>query len=300
MVSKSLLLGLTSLAAVLGHVLPLTSTPANQIEPLANSSNSAGCGQTPFSSGTKSVTVNGRSRQFTVRIPAGYDKNKPYKLIFAFHWVGGTMGDVSSGGTDKELWSYYGLQRQAGETAVLVAPQGLNNGWANANGEDIAFLDAMIGYIEDAVCIDQQQRFSIGFSYGAAMTFSAACSRAKEFRAVAVISGGQLSGCAGGNDPVAYMGIHGISDGTLPISGGRAMRDRFVKNNGCRATNAPEPSQGSGVHVKTEFAGCREGYPVTWIAHDGGHWPGAVDHGPESGAKSWVPGEVWSFFTQAH
>ena len=131
------------------------------------------------------------------------------------------------------------------------------------------------------------------------VSYAVACARAKDFRAVVVISGGQISGCAGGNDPIAYMGIHGISDGTLNIAGGRSMRDKFVKNNGCAQTNAAEPSKGSGVHVKTEYKGCTTGYPVTWIAHDGGHWPGAVDHGPESGAKSWVPGEIWSFFTQA-
>ena len=76
------------------------------------------------------------------------------------------MNDVSSGGTDKELWSYYGLQRQAQETAVLVAPQGISNGWANSGGEDIQFLDAMIKSIEGALCVDQSQRFSLGFSYG--------------------------------------------------------------------------------------------------------------------------------------
>jgi hypothetical protein len=30
---------------------------------------------------------------------SGYDKNYPYPLIFAFHWNGGTMGDVDGGGT---------------------------------------------------------------------------------------------------------------------------------------------------------------------------------------------------------
>jgi poly(3-hydroxybutyrate) depolymerase len=297
---KTLFLGLATSMAVLGHVLPSDPKAVERLETRANGTSSAGCDKAPFSSGTKSVVVNGRSRQFVVRVPTGYDKSRPYKLIFAFHWVGGTMNDVSSGGTDKELWAYYGLQRQGKETAVLVAPQGLNNGWANAGGEDIAFLDAMVKYVEDALCVDQRQRFSLGFSYGGAMSFAVACARAKDFRAVAVIAGGQLSGCAGGADPIGYLGIHGISDGTLNIGGGRVMRDRFVKNNGCAAaTAAPEPAKGSGTHVKTVFAGCREGYPLTWIAHDGGHWPGAVDHGPESGAKSWVPGEVWSFFTQA-
>lgn len=296
----SLSLWLLAASPALVYASPATTRAdsSNIIERAAAATSSSGCGKTPFSSGTKSVTVNGKQRQFIVRVPNNYDQSKPYKVIFAFHWVGGTMQDVSSGGSDKELWSYYGMQRSAKETAILVAPQGLNNGWANSGGEDIAFVDAMAKYIEDALCVDQQQRFSIGFSYGGAMTYAIACARAKDFKGVAVIAGGQLSGCDGGNDPVAYLGIHGISDGTLNIAGGRGLRDRFVKNNGCAATNPPEPGQGSRTHVKTEYTGCKEGYPVTWIAHDGGHWPGAVDNGPESGANSWVPGEIWSFFTQ--
>ncbi|KAK3312602.1 Alpha/Beta hydrolase protein [Apodospora peruviana] len=265
------------------------------------SDRSPGCGKSPFSSGVRTITVNNRNRQFIIRVPQNYNPTRSYRLIFAFHWVGGTMNDVSSGGTDRELWSYYGMQRMASESAILVAPQGLNNGWANTNGEDIAFVDAMIRDIEGTLCVDQRQRFSLGFSYGGSMTFSLACSRAKDFKGVAVMGGGQLSGCSGGNDPIAYLGIHGISDGTLNIAGGRAMRDRFVRNNGCAAqnTNAPEPSMGSQTHIKTTFSGCRNGYPVTWIPFDGGHWPGAVDNGPESGARSWVPAEIWGFFTQA-
>ncbi|KAK1756551.1 family 1 putative carbohydrate esterase [Echria macrotheca] len=300
----SLVASLLAASAALVQALPSsapadTSSNVSVIEARQQANTSTGCGKSPFSSGVRTVSVNGKNRQYTVRVPTNYSPTKPYKLMFAFHWVGGTMNDVSSGGTDRELWSYYGMQRMASESAILVAPQGLNNGWANSGGEDVAFVDAMMRDIEAALCVNTRQRFSLGFSYGGSMTYSLACSRASQFRGVAVMSGGELSGCAGGSDPVAYLGIHGISDGTLSIAGGRTLRDRFVRNNGCQNTNAPEPSRGSGVHIKTNFSGCKTGYPVTWIPFDGGHWPGAVDNGPESGAKSWVPGEIWSFFTQA-
>jgi poly(3-hydroxybutyrate) depolymerase len=260
--------------------------------------NSAGCGKNPTTSGTKSINVNGKNRQYTTRVPSGYDKSKPYKLIFAFHWVGGTMGDVSSGGSDGAAWAYYGMQKKSAETAILVAPQGLNNGWGNSGGEDLAFVDAMRKAIENDLCVDTTKRFATGFSYGGSMSFSIACSRAKDFRAVAVISGGQLSGCEGGNDPIAYLGIHGISDGTLPIAGGRGLRDRFVKNNGCAGQNPREPTAGSRTHVKTSYSGCKAGYPVTWIAFDGGHAPAPVDGGNDSGARSYTPDEIWGFFNQ--
>lgn len=298
MVSAKLLLGLAlwlcpSLVAAAPAEQPGVSP--NEARAVLAANPSAGCGKAPITSGTKSISVNGRNRQYIVRVPNNYDRNKTYKLIFAFHWVGGTMNDVASGGTDKELWSYYGLQRVGQESAILVAPQGNGNGWANSGGEDIAFVDAMVSYLQTNLCVDTRQLYAIGFSYGGAMSYSIACSRAKVFRGAIVISGGQLSGCSGGNDPIAYMGIHGITDGTLNISGGRSLRDRFVNNNGCQKINPQEPARGSGKHVTTEYPGCKAGYPVTWLAFDGGHWPGAVDNGPESGAKSYVPGEVWSF-----
>jgi len=130
------------------------------------------------------------------------------------------------------------------------------------------------------------------------MSYAIACARAKVFRAVAVYSGAQLSGCDGGKDPIAYLGIHGISDGTCSISGGRGLRDKFVQNNGCTAQSPPEPAAGSGMHTCTSYQGCSSGHPVEWCAFDGGHTPGHVDGGGDDGAKTWTKGEVWKFFTQ--
>ena len=45
-------------------------------------------------------------------------------------------------------WAYYGLQRLANNSTIFVAPQGLNNGWASAGGEDVTFVDDMLRHIE--------------------------------------------------------------------------------------------------------------------------------------------------------
>jgi hypothetical protein len=113
----------------------------------------------------------------------------------------------------------------------------------------------------------------------------------------AIAAPGQISGCSGGTQPVAYLGIHGISDN---IQSGRSLRDRFVRNNGCTAQNPPEPAPGSRTHTLTTYSGCRAGSPVVWAAFDGGPQQGPVDGcaGCESGARSWVKPEVWRFFTQ--
>jgi poly(3-hydroxybutyrate) depolymerase len=72
---------------------------------------------------------------------------------------------------------------------IFVAPDGLNKGWANQGGEDITFIDTIRQKIDDDLCVNEKLRFSMGFSYGAAMSYSLGCSKAKDFRAIAVLSG---------------------------------------------------------------------------------------------------------------
>lgn len=259
---------------------------------------SAGCGKAPtLANGNHTIQTGGKSRTYILRLPDGYDRNHPYRLIFGYHWRGGTANDVNSGGSDGANWSYYGLMRLANNSAIFVAPQGIGNGWANSGGEDVTFTDDMIRQLEADLCVDTTQRYALGFSYGGGMSYSLACSRATVFRAVAVYSGAQLSGCSGGTQPIAYMGIHGVSDSVLNISQGRSLRDRFVRNNGCTAQNPREPAAGSRTHIITAYSGCRAGYPVVWAAFDGGHTPGPIDSGGE-GWRTWTSGEVWKFFTQ--
>ncbi|WP_406335955.1 cellulose binding domain-containing protein [Streptomyces sp. NBC_00203] len=261
----------------------------------------AGCGKAPaLTSGTHTIQSGGKSRTFILRIPDGYDRNHAYRLVFGFHWLGGTSTDVATGRTvETGTWAYYGLQHLANNSTIFVAPQGLNNGWANSGGEDVTLVDDILRRIETDLCVDTTQRFALGFSYGAAMSYALACSRATVFRAVAVQSGGQLSGCSGGTQPIAYLGVHGLRDNVLGISGGRELRDRFVRNNGCTPQNPPEPAQGSLTHRVTTYSGCSAGHPVAWAAFDEGHIAAPQDGATgDSGSRTWVPQEVWKFFTQ--
>ncbi|MFJ4537177.1 cellulose binding domain-containing protein [Streptomyces tibetensis] len=261
---------------------------------------SSGCGKAPtLTSGTHTIRSGGKNRTFILRVPDGYDRNRAHRLVLGFHWLGGTSSDVATGRTvETGTWAYYGLQRLANNSTIFLAPQGLDNGWANNGGEDVTFVDDMLRRVETDLCVETTQRFALGFSYGAAMSYALACSRATVFRAVAVQSGGQLSGCSGGTQPIAYLGVHGLRDNVLGIAGGRAMRDRFVRNNGCAPQNPPEPAQGSLTHRVTTYSGCSAGHPVAWAAFDEGHIAAPQDGAPGDSGRSWLPGEVWKFFTQ--
>ncbi|WP_328473382.1 cellulose binding domain-containing protein [Actinoplanes sp. NBC_00393] len=249
----------------------------------------AGCGKNPtLRDGTYTIQSGGRARTYLLRLPGNYTSTQAYRLVVGLHWLNGSANDVISNG-------FYGLQQRSGNSAIFVAPEGLDAGWANTGGRDVTLVDDILRVIENDLCVDTSQRFALGFSYGGAMSYALACARPAVFRAVAPIAGANLSGCSSASGPVAYFGIHGIRDSVLNISMGRSIRDSFVRANGCTAQSPPEPAQGSGTHITTAYAGCRAGYPVQWAAFDGDHVPLPTDRNASS---SWVSGEVWQFFTQ--
>lgn len=88
------------------------------------------------------------------------------------------------------------------------------------------FVDDMIALIERELCIDRDRLFAMGFNYGGGMSYAIACARADVFRAVAVYAGMQLSGCDGGDSPIAYMGIHSVNDPTCRYSAGEGCATR--------------------------------------------------------------------------
>lgn len=269
---------------------------------------SAGCGKSPtLTSGARTISSGGSNRSYILRIPPNYDNNHPYPLVFAYHWLGGTKEDVDGGGTSGYTWSYYGLREKADLSTdhkmIFVAAQGNGNGWGNGGNSDVILTDDMIKVIEADLCVDTQRLFAMGFSYGGGMTKALGCQRPKVFRALAVYAGADFlsGGCdASSTAPIAYIGLHSVSDGTNAYSSGEAIRDRFVRNNGCTPATTARPVNNN--HVCTIYQGCKTGYPTEWCAFDGGgHSPAPVDgtsSGSGGGDKTWTKAEVWKFFTQ--
>lgn len=258
---------------------------------------SSGCG-TPRSlmNGRRTIQSGGMNREYILRVPDDYDDTRPYRLVMAYHWRSGNASQVANGGEGGSTEDpYYGLWDLAENSTIFVAPEGLDAGWANTGDRDIALTDAILDELLTGLCIDTTRIFATGFSYGAGMSYALACARPDVFRGVALYAGAQLSGCNGGNTPVAYFHAHGVRDSVLNISQGRQIRDRFVDLNGCTAQNPPEPAENSGTHICTSYEGCSEGYPVRWCAHGGDHNPTEKDQGQ---GESWVPPEAWDFITQ--
>jgi poly(3-hydroxybutyrate) depolymerase len=227
-------------------------------------------------------------------VPSNYDPNTAYRLIFAWHPWGGSAQQVAGTGNS----GYYGLKGSSNNQAILVAPEGLDFGgnglgWGNTNGQDIAFLQAMLALFKSQMCIDQNRIFSAGFSFGGMMSNAVGC--AGLARAIAPMAGNStVSGCLAGTQPVAYMGFHGTHDSVVDIAGGRTARDVFVKRNGCSSQTVPSsPSWCDGIASSyqpctcVDYQGCMPGYPVTWCEYNADH-----QAAPNSGPT------LWPFFSQ--
>lgn len=230
---------------------------------------SAGCaaGANP-PVGVQTLDVDGTERSYIVSLPEDYDPTVPYPLVFAFHGLGGSAELVSGR-------YYFGLEEPGGKPTVFVYPDGLDAGdgagWANTDGQDVAFFDALFAKMQQTYCIDSARVFSTGHSYGGIMTHTLGCQRADVLRAIAPVAGAFFGGRGGEcSGPVAAWGAHGNPDNTVDYESGVSAIERVMETNGC------DPESGTPVEP-TEFCvryECDSDYPVTWCAHDEDHnWP---------------------------
>ncbi len=254
---------------------------------------SPGCGTTPSlqSGDNQQINVNGTNRSFNLDVPSDYDNSVPHRLIVAYHWLNGTANDVSNGGW---VQPYYGLWDKAAGSTIFVAPQGEGNAWRNSGGADVEFSRQLITLLEDEFCIDTSRIFCEGFSMGGSMSYAMACAMGDVVRAVAVHSGGSMSGCDQSNrNPVAYFMTHGTNDSVCTYPGfGVPQVEDMASQNGCTAQSMPQPSDGSGNTPECiDYADCDAGYPTRACIFVG-------DHTPVPGNNGWVANETWDFFTQ--
>ncbi len=250
--------------------------------PGPNPSATGGCGNNPtLASGRHSMNVNGDHREYILDVPGNYDKNKPYRLIFAFHWLGGSAGAVAPG--------YYGIKDQAQGQAIFVAPDRYNtnghddSGWPNTTGRDMAFVRAMINELKGGLCIDSNRIFSTGWSYGGMMSLAVGREFGGVIRAVAPMSGALFTPFNDSGKPMAAWIAHGYYDNFVDFNTvGKAARDYYVQHNHCSAQTRPVPPDEC-----VEYQGCDAGAPVVWCQFAGPH-----------GTPGFAGSAIWSFFNR--
>jgi poly(3-hydroxybutyrate) depolymerase len=228
-------------------------------------------------SGTYTINASGLGRSYILDVPTNYDPNRAYRLVFAWHPMGGNARGIADGDG-----GYYGLKPLSDNSAIFVAGDGIDNGWANSGDRDIAFTKAMLDRLTGQLCIDKSRIFSLGWSFGGMFSFALGCGMGDVFRAIGPASGALWSGCAAGTQPVAVWGAHGKYDDFVPTSAGREGRDKFLERNHCSKTASAPDANGC-----VSYPGCDTGYPVVWC-----EWAGSHTY-PEFARAA-----TWEFFAQ--
>lgn len=255
-----------------------TSSSASSSSSSPGGVGSAGCGAPAgLSSGRHSINVAGLNREYILDVPSNYNPNDPYRLVFAWHWRGGSADNVASE-------QFYGLKGQANGSAIFVAPDRIpaDNGWPNTNGRDMEFLRAMLAEFKSELCIDEDRIFSLGWSYGGMMSFAVGREMADTFRAIAPASGALWTPYNDSGLPMAAWITHGTSDSVVGYSSGEEARDLYVQANSCSNTTVPVQPAGC-----VEYQGCEVGHPVVWCPFNGGH-----------STPSYYSSAVWQFFSR--
>jgi poly(3-hydroxybutyrate) depolymerase len=299
----------TSLTSTINVSLDTNTSSDNWRIPGNTPRPSAGCGKAlgvlPKSGTYKISTVSGRG-EFIIDIPANYNKDNPYRLVFGNHCMGGSaarVAEAEKGTAGDDLSGFYSIKTMATKDNIqniYVAMQGDAGGTWNAPN-DYTFWSDVLKHVETNLCVDTTRRFVAGFSFGAMFSYALSLQFPERIRAVATYAPANWNFHQPTNRkiPIAYYQAHGTNDGTCKWinndaskQGGKYCLLQHVQDNGC--TGEPKIATGS-THVTTEFTGCKEGYPVKFGSFVGGHQAVHTDPGTNF---NWIEKETWAFFKQ--
>jgi polyhydroxybutyrate depolymerase len=274
----------------------------------------------PAGESTQTIEVGGVSRTYNVYRPQGLSDGAP--LVVMLH---GGFGN----GAQAERSYHWDSEADSGHFLVAY-PDGLNRAWnagtccgepARDSVDDVGFITAMVGAIEQVISIDRARVYVTGMSNGAMMALRLGC-QTDSFAAIAPVAGTLLTDCSPAR-PTSVLQIHGTADDRVPYNGGPGKA--FTANGTARvdgpaveSVNATwrsidacgPPNSSTAGDVTTQTAGCADGRTVELISVTGaGHqWPGG-EPSPLAEKLAGIPAPstalnatdtIWQFFAQNH
>lgn len=241
----------------------------------------------------------GMDRTYTLHVPPG----DPVGLVLSLHGGGGT-GIAQRGLT--------GFDAVADAHNLLVVyPDGYDKSWADGRGaspadrrhvDDVGFLVALAGKLQNDYAIAPGHVFVTGMSNGGFMSNRLACDRADVIAAIAPVAGTLGVGVAcNPSRPVSVWEAHGTADPLVPFNGGavhgrggvshaisaNSMVEKWRSVDGCRgdpsAQVLPDVRDGTVVH-RSDSTGCAASTEVVFYQIDkGGHtWPHGKQYLPRA------------------
>jgi poly(3-hydroxybutyrate) depolymerase len=223
-------------------------------------------------------------RTFWVRVPADYDPNHAYRVVY----LGGGYGVT----TPADFFPLYDASMGGREDAIYVAvatpsDRVNDNGYDDRSGlasEEWEAFQMFQTVVDHTYCVDDNRLYAVGYETGATLANMWGCyfsgdgqfptstpDQPRKFapgyhlRGEGVVSGSDPDNDPPCNGPVAFLGIHDINNGSVPIGLGHAARDRALRMNGCAgsatmAWHDDTPALASCV----QYVSCPRDYPVVF------------------------------------
>lgn len=306
-----------TICAALAVAACAPAPPASTIDPPPGATGaSPGCGvttRTPVTDRAETVSVDGRSRRYTITVPphhvAGTDT--PIPLVFDFHGL--IEGSVGT----HPFATQFSAKANANGFAVAY-PIGSNDGFnwdisQQDDNPDLRFIDTLLATLEDTMCIDRSRVYITGLSYGAFMTSMLMCTRPNTFAAAAPVAGIN-NACAATDRKVPFVAFHGTSDPILPYPFFADTPQAIATKYGCTDTPTattvhPDPDPATGGAITRISWDCRavDSAAEFYRIDGGGHsWPGSWFFGligfivgPTATSIN-ATDIIWDFFTEHH
>jgi poly(3-hydroxybutyrate) depolymerase len=250
---------------------------------------SAGCGKASPQTGSSGSPLNVSNHQYYVKLPAAYDENKPYPVIFMFNptgnplnWAEQNAGFESNGAKD-------------GAIRVYPGPLSMSSGWVSG---DVGFFMPLYDQITANFCVDKARAFAAGESSGGDFSSILGCEHADVLRAVAPCATKNVNDypldvsrrdCAG---QVTSVVIHGLNDNVVGPENGPRTRDFYVELNHCTSMTVPVEGYTDALSNCVEYQGCDEGFPVYWCGHTDPEYSNTNHGWPRFAAKF-----LWELFS---
>jgi poly(3-hydroxybutyrate) depolymerase len=225
---------------------------------------SAGCGKSGPQTGSSGSPLTVSGHQYYVKLPTGYDANKPYPTLFMFNptgnpisWAEQNAGFESNGA--KDAW-----------IRVYPHPANSSAGWGSS---DVSFFAPLYNAITSNFCVDRERVFAAGESSGGDFSSILGCEHADKVRAIGPCATKPVSNypldtarrtCTG---QVAAVIIHGKNDNVVGPENGPLTRDFYLALNHCTSTGQPVTGYTDTLSNCVEFQGCDGGFPVFWCQH---------------------------------
>ena len=294
------------------------------------------CIATSFFSGCLSqreiFDYNGQSRSYILHLPPLYNGDDEMPLIVVLH---------GGGGNAKNIEDATGFSEKADEEGfIVVYPDGSgrfdrylltwNNGFCcgyalKNNIDDVGFIRALIGYLQEKYAIKRNMIYVTGISNGGMMSYRLGAELSDIVAAIAPVAG-SIGGQATKEDtiwcipepdyPISVIVFHGKNDSRVPYDGGMptandtrgafsylSVNDSvsfFVRHNQCDAFSQRNISESGNIIMDLYAGGLNNTEVVLYTLVNGTHsWPGGkigMRNGDVPAMEISATDLIWEFF----